>query len=159
MKTVCLIFVFLGLAIIGIEIINDFEKLKTFYASFNPQEYYYKDTLFVDEQTSPSSGGSNKTSWIFYGHCKSDKSKNGISISFSIVEDEEKIFDRTKIPIWRITIVKDKILYRDKNDVINSPFSYEMRSYWGIYFLILLILPSFIYYLYLRNQDNKNKIK
>lgn len=159
MKTICLVLVFLGLAVIGIEKINNFEKLKIFYASFNPKEYFYKDTLLIDKEISPSTGGNNKTSWIFYGHCKSDKSKNGITIAFDIVENEEKSFDRTKIAIWRITTVKDKILYRRKDDLLNSPFSYEMRAYWTTPFLMLLILPALIYYIYLKNKDNKNKTK
>ncbi len=159
MKTICVIIISLGLAVLGIEKINNFEKIKIFYASFNPRKYYYRDTLLVNIEISPSNGGSNKTLWIFQGYCKSDKLKNGISVPFTIVEDEKYRFDRAKIPIWRITTVKKGILYRRKNNVLDSPFSYNMRDYWFTPLIFILTIPSLICYLYLRNQDKNKKIQ
>ena len=86
MKTICLILIFLGLSIIGIEAINDFSKTKIFYASLNPEKNYSKDILAVNEKIPPSNSGSNKTSWVFYGYCKSDKLKSGIAIPINIIE-------------------------------------------------------------------------
>lgn len=157
MKKLCLVLIFLGLAIIGIEKINDFTNTKTFYASLNPQKYYYKDILVVNEQTSPSSTGSNKTSWLFYGYCKSDKSKSGIRIPIDIVENEDYNFNRNEIAIWRINIVKDKIIYRRNNNIINSPFSYEMRQYWTTPLFMIAIIPALIFYLNIRRKE-KNRL-
>ena len=115
MKTLCLTLILLGLTITGIEIVNDFSKTKIFYASFRPQKYYYRDVLLVNEEIPPMSSSSNKTSWLFYGYCKSDKLKSGIKISKSIIEKGN--FDVAEIPIWRINIVKNKIIYRRKNNI------------------------------------------
>lgn len=143
MKTFCLILIFLGVSIIGIEIVNDFTKTKIFFATFNPQKYYHKDILVVNEKIPPMSSSSNKTSWIFYGYCKSDKLKSGITISKSIIENQ----NTTEIPIWRISSVKNKIIYRRKNNIINGPFSYEMRDYWITPIFMLAIIPALFYYI------------
>ncbi|WP_264551848.1 hypothetical protein [Flavobacterium sp. N2038] len=155
MKTLCLLLIFLGLAIIGIEAINDFEKTKTFYATLDPQKYYYKDILYVNNKISPSAVGSNKTSWIFSGVCKSDKLKTGISIPKNIVE-ERAYFGQNKISIWRIKIAKNVVLYRRQNNIINNAFSYEMRDYWIGSLFILMITPALICYIILKKKTNKN---
>ncbi|MBS7255852.1 hypothetical protein [Flavobacterium branchiicola] len=154
MKTLCLILIFLGLAITGIEIINDFEKTKTFYASLNPHKYYYKDILYINNKISPSSISSNKTSWIFQGLCKSDKLKTGISIPKNIVE-ERGYFGENKISIWRIKIAKNVILYRRQNNTINSAFSYEMRNYWIGSLFIFMVTPAFICYIIIKRKQIK----
>ncbi|WP_374172356.1 hypothetical protein [Flavobacterium tructae] len=151
MKTFCLILIFLGVSITGIEIANDFTKTKIFYASFNPQKYYHKDTLVVREKIPPMSSSSNKTSWIFYGYCKSDKLKSGITISQSIIENQ----NTTEIPIWRISSVKNKIIYRRKNNIINSPFSYEMRDYWFTPIFMLAAIPALFYYINIKRKERK----
>lgn len=151
MKTFCLILLFLGLAVTGIEIVNDFTKTKIFFASFNPQKYYHKDILVVNEKIPPMSSSSNKTSWIFYGYCKSDKLKSGITISKSTVENQ----NTSEIPIWRISSVKNKIMYRRKDNIINSPFSYEMRDYWMTPIFILSIVPSLFGFLNLKRKERK----
>ncbi|MXO07177.1 hypothetical protein [Flavobacterium sp. HBTb2-11-1] len=158
MRTFCLILIFLGLAITGIEIINDFEKTKTFYASLNPHKYYYKDVLHINKEIPPSSIGSNKTSWIFYGFCESDKLQTGISISKSIVE-ERAFFGQNKIPIWRIKIAKNVILYRRQNDILNNAFSYEMRDYWISTLFIFMLTPALICYIIIKHKTNKNTSK
>lgn len=153
MKTFCLILLFLGLAVTGIEALNDFTKTKIFFASFNPQKYYHKDIL-VNEKTPPMSSGSNKTSWIFYGYCKSDKLKTGITISKSTVENQ----NTSEIPIWRISSVKNKIIYRRKDNIVNSPFSYEMRDYWMTPILILSIIPSLFGLINIRRKKRNKSI-
>ena len=155
MKTLCLILIFLGLSIIGIEAINDFSKTKVFYASLNPEKNYSKDILVVNEKIPPSNSGSNKTSWVFYGYCKSDKLKSGITIPINIIESGS--LNTSQIPIWRINTVKDKILYRRQNNVINSPFSYEMRQYWATPLFMIAILPALFCYLNIRRKEEKHK--
>ncbi|MCC9019396.1 hypothetical protein [Flavobacterium lipolyticum] len=155
MKTFCLLLIFLGVSIIGIEIANDFTKTKIFYASFNPQKYYHKDILLVNETIPPMSSSSNKTSWIFYGYCKSDNLKSGITISKSIIENQ----NTSEIPIWRISSVKNKIIYRRKNDTINSPFSYEMRDYWSTPLFILAAISALFYYITIKRKEQKNTAK
>ncbi|WP_286967168.1 hypothetical protein [Flavobacterium sp. UBA4854] len=158
MKTFCLILIFLGLSITTIEVINDFEKTKTFYASLNPNKYYYKDILYINNKIPPSSIGSNKTSWIFYGFCKSDKLKTGISIPKNIVE-ESAYLGENKIEIWRIKIAKNVILYRRQNNIINGAFSYEMRNYWIGSLFIFMLAPALICYVIIKQKTNKNTSK
>ncbi|GIQ60068.1 hypothetical protein Flavo103_32040 [Flavobacterium collinsii] len=155
MKTFCLTLIFLGISILGIEIANDFTKTKIFYASFNPQKYYHKDILVVSEKIPPMNSSSNKTSWIFYGYCKSDKLKSGITISKSIIENQ----NTSQIPIWRISSVKNKIIYRRKNNIINSPFSYEMRDYWSTPIFILAAISAQFYYITIKRKERKNTAK
>ncbi|WP_263360453.1 hypothetical protein [Flavobacterium collinsii] len=155
MKTFCLTLIFLGISILGIEIANDFTKTKIFYATFNPQKYYHKDILVVSEKIPPMNSSSNKTSWIFYGYCKSDKLKSGITISKSIIENQ----NTSQIPIWRISSVKNKIIYRRKNNIINSPFSYEMRDYWSTPIFILAAISALFYYITIKRKERKNTAK
>ncbi len=155
MKTLCLILIFLGVSIIGIEIVNDFTKTKIFFASFNPQKYYHKDILVVNEKIPPMSSSSNKTSWIFYGYCKSDKLKSGITLSTSTVENQ----NTSEIPIWRISSVKNKIIYRRQDNIINSAFSYEMRDYWMTPIFMLAIIPALFYYIKIKRKERKTPVK
>lgn len=151
MKTFCLILIFLGVSITGIEVANDFTKTKIFFASFNPQKYYHEDILVVSKKIPPMSSSSNKTSWIFYGYCKSDKLKSGITISKSIIENQ----NTTEIPIWRISSLKNKIIYRRKSNIINGPFSYEMRDYWFTPIFMLATIPALFYYIKLKRKERK----
>lgn len=153
MKTLCLIIFFLGLSIIGIETVNDFTKTKIFFASFNPQKYYHKDILVVNEKIPPMSSSSNKTYWIFYGYCKSDKLKIGITIPTSTVESQ----NTSEIQIWRISSIKNKIIYRGQYNIINSPFSYEMRDYWMTPIFMLPIIPALFYYIKIKRKERKNR--
>ncbi|MFB9079919.1 hypothetical protein ACFFLS_08510 [Flavobacterium procerum] len=153
MRTLCLILIFLGIMIFGIEIANDFSKTKVFYASFNPQRYFYKDDLEVEEKIPPMSSNSNKTHWLFYGICTSDKLKSSVAISMNIIEDRN--FNINKIPIWRISIIKDEVIYRRQNNILNSPFSYEMRNYWITPLLILSVIPALFYYLAILKSGRK----
>lgn len=153
MKTLSLILIFLGLSILATEIVNDFYKTKIFYASLDPQKNYSQDTLLVNEETRPSSIGSNKTSWIFLGYCKSDQLKIGISIPMNIVATTN--FNRKKILIWRIKNVNDKIIYRRMDNKINSPFSYEMRQYWTSQLFMITTIPALFYYLIIRRKTKK----
>lgn len=153
MKTLSLILIFLGLSILATEIVNDFYKTKIFYASLDPQKNYLKDTLLVNEETRPSSIGSNKTSWIFQGYCKSDKLKIGISIPVNIVSGTN--FNRTKIPVWRIKNVNDRIIYRRIDNKINGLFSYEMRQYWTSQVFMIAAIPALFYYISIRRKTKK----
>lgn len=153
MKILSLILIFLGLSILATEIVNDFYKTKIFYASFNPQKNYSKDTLLVNKETRPSNIGSNKTSWLFKGYCQSDKLKIGISIPMNIVATPN--FNRSKIAIWRIKNVNDRIIYRRMDNIINSTFSYEMRQYWTSQVFMITAIPALLYYLRTRRKTKK----
>ena len=157
MKTLSLILIFLGLSILATEIVNDFYKTKMFYASLDPQKNYSPDTLLVNEETRPSSIGSNKTTWIFHGYCKSDKLKIGISIPMNIVSATN--FNRNKIPIWRIKNVNDRIIYRRIDNKIDSPFSYEMRQYWTSQLFMIATIPALFYYISIRRKTKKKLVK
>lgn len=153
MKTLSLILIFLGLSILATEVVNDFYKTKIFYASLNPEKNYSTDILIVNKETRPTNIGSNKTSWIFQGYCQSDKLKIGISIPINIVATTN--FSRTKIPVWRIKNVNDKIIYRRMDNKINSPFSYEMRQYWTSQLFMFATIPALFYYLNIRRKTKK----
>lgn len=154
-KLVLIIFIISGFLSILTNIVNDFENYKAFYASFYPNEYYEKDLFLVTYESSPSSGGPNKTNYIYSGYCKSDKLKYSLGIPASIVDGENFLEYRisNKIPIWRISNAKKVIFYRNKYNRIYSPFSYNMRDYWIGAILSLLFFPSLIYYLYLRTKN------
>jgi hypothetical protein len=111
-------------------------------------KYFYKDLLITNYKISPSSSGPNKTHYIFYGYCKSDSIKSRIEISFSIVEDGDKYFDQSNIPIWR-TKLTNFVFYRNKNS-FHKPFSYYMRNYWLGTIMSILFLPCLIYLIYLK---------
>lgn len=144
MNKLYLIIFCICVGVLGIEVINDFSKLKTFYASFYPTEFFYRDTLNVNIDIPPNNS-TNKMHWVFEGYCKSDKLKRTIPISIGIVENKEAGFNYHKIPIWRNTISKTEIIYEDIK--INKPFSYGMTDYWTSPLFIILIIPSLFCYL------------
>ena len=160
-KVFLVVIIIIGFLTILTNVINDYETYKVFYASFYPEKYYEKDVLFFDYEHSPSSGGPNKTNYIYNGFYKSDQLKSGIAISESIVKQHDFIENRAnnKIPIWRISIAKKVILYRNNENKISSPFSYNMRDYWIGTIMSILFFPSLAYYFYLRTKKNKNETK
>lgn len=153
-KITCLIILFLGTSTLIIEMINNFKDTKTFIASFNPKDYYYKDYFVVDNYSTPSSSSGNVAGYVLYGRCELDNFESSIRISEDKIDNGE--YDLVKVPIWRIKTASNSVLIRNKNK-ISAPFSYNMRNYWINLFNILLILPALVYYLYLRNKENKKK--
>ncbi|EKT3958518.1 hypothetical protein NTJ28_002534 [Flavobacterium psychrophilum] len=151
-KLICLIIAVLGILVLFVEIINDFKNSKTFYASINSEKYIYKD-VFLGENNYSSQGNN---AYIINGKCLSDGLKSTIRIPASQIESNRFTFD--SVVIWRVSIAKNSILIRYRN-IPDSAFSYNMRDYWFTSLILLLILPSLIYYLYLRNKENKNKTK
>ncbi|MFK7001900.1 hypothetical protein [Flavobacterium oreochromis] len=156
-KTLIIVIIIIGFLEILTNVINDFEKYKVFYAAFYPKKYFLKDTLLFDYEHSPSSGGSSKVNYVYVGICKSDKLKRSLEISASLVEGKDFYLNRInhKIPIWRISIAKKEILYRNSENKIYSPFSYQMRNYWISTIISILFFPSLAYYLVLRINKQK----
>jgi hypothetical protein len=123
-----------------------------FYTSFYPTKYFYKDELLVKNEISVLSDGRG---YLFIGYCNSDKLKYNIALSQNTVENNN--FCRSKIPIWRNMLSKKEILYRNNDNKIYNPFSYQMRDYWVGSIMSILFFPSLAYYLYIRNKENKIK--
>jgi hypothetical protein len=128
-----------GSLVLTVELINDFQKSKSLYASIFQKESFIKDCLNYYEHTPVGDGGCNDCPYYFTGILKKNKIKATI-----IANDIFENLECKNLPVWYCTYSRT-VYFRTSNE-IPSPFCFD---WFGVLMLIVLF-PNLIFFLYLK---------
>lgn len=134
----------IGSLTLCIELINDFEKLKTFYASIYLRESFEKDCLVYSLEYPLNDCTTGDCLYYYTGNLAKNKNKITVTGWRSLIGQ----LGCDDIPVWYCTYSKS-VLIRTKNEMYHS-FSFKMINYWLGSIMLILLLPNLLFFIYLK---------
>jgi hypothetical protein len=115
--------------------VHEFKSIKTFYALFYPNKYFFKDFLIYEgKKTLPVVPDcmSDNCFYSYFGKLQLNKTYGRIDISVKEVTNY-------RIACWYCKFSGE--MFRRTSEKVDAPFSFNMRNYWfsPIYYIFWCI--------------------
>ena len=140
------------------EVLNNFSRTYWLYASIYPNEYFEKDVIIYEDQTS-GAGSGGRDMYYFNGTLKKFKKETRVFYNLKSMKELWKPVGfpepRLEIPVWYCNL-NGSIGIRT-NDMPPKPYSPQLLNSQITVLMWILFLPAIIYIIRYQIQKRKSK--